>query len=148
MKNRCSSPSCPNYPYYGGRGIRFHPEWAEFGSFLRDVGLRPTPQHSLDRIDNDGNYEPGNVRWATRKVQGRNKSSNVRLTAFGETLTAKEWAERKGLKYLTLLFRLRRGMPTEEALSMPTLSHSQCGKLAHAPNSPVGPTPTPQPTTR
>lgn len=74
MKDRCLNPKSSNYPRWGGRGIKVHPEWAgDFMAFYLDVGPRPTPKHSLDRIDNDGNYEPGNVRWATKKEQADNR---------------------------------------------------------------------------
>lgn len=74
MIKRCENPNHHAYSRYGGRGISVHPEWrADFAAFLRDVGSRPSPDLSLDRIDNDGNYEPGNVRWATAKQQANNR---------------------------------------------------------------------------
>ncbi|SMF86025.1 hypothetical protein [Streptomyces sp. Amel2xC10] len=74
MIKRCENPNCAAYPGYGGRGIKVYPEWrADFAAFLRDVGHRPSPELTLDRIDNDGNYEPGNVRWATRLEQVHNR---------------------------------------------------------------------------
>lgn len=74
MKNRCTNKNCDKYEYYGGRGIQVCARWQKsFVAFLEDVGERPSLQHSLDRIDNDGNYEPGNVRWATRFEQMNNQ---------------------------------------------------------------------------
>jgi hypothetical protein len=74
MIQRCENPNDAAYPRYGGRGITVHPEWrADFAAFLRDVGHRPSPELSLDRIDNDRGYEPGNVRWATAKQQANNR---------------------------------------------------------------------------
>ena len=74
MKKRCTDSRSPSWPDYGGRGITVCERWAHsFVAFLVDVGERPSPLHSIDRIDNDGNYEPGNVRWATREQQARNK---------------------------------------------------------------------------
>lgn len=73
MRQRCNNPRCEPYPRYGGRGIRVAPEWDDFEQFVKDVGPRPSFRHSLDRIDNNGHYEPGNVRWATKWVQNRNR---------------------------------------------------------------------------
>ena len=70
---RCENPKACNYEYYGGRGITFHAPWRYFTVFLKDVGKSPTEDHTIDRIDVDGNYEPGNVRWATRSEQDMNK---------------------------------------------------------------------------
>lgn len=85
MRHRCGNPRHPNYKHYGGRGIVVCAEWElSFAAFIRDVGLRPSPQHSIDRIDNNGNYEPGNVRWATATEQIRN-SRRAKLTVLDVT---------------------------------------------------------------
>lgn len=73
MRDRCNNRHSKNYPYYGGRGIRVCVEWDNFSAFLADVGPRPHPSLTIDRINVDGHYEPGNVRWATRAVQSRNR---------------------------------------------------------------------------
>lgn len=71
---RCTDPKAKGWPNYGGRGIHICDEWRHsYAAFLADVGRKPSPRHSIDRIDNDGNYEPGNVRWATRSEQNSNQ---------------------------------------------------------------------------
>lgn len=117
LKNRCLNKKDSHYPSWGGRGIKFCDRWASFEAFFADMGPRPTPAHSLDRRDNNGNYEPGNCRWATRRTQSNNVSTNVYLEWNGLRLTISQWAERVGLKYTTLNERIRRGVPLEKALT-------------------------------
>jgi hypothetical protein len=113
MRERCSRPSHPHFASYGGRGISVCPRWDSFEVFLSDMGPRPSKDHSLDRYpNNDGNYEPGNVRWATPKQQGRNRRSNHLIR--GRTLA--EWSERTGLSTATIRQRLLRGWSEEEAV--------------------------------
>jgi hypothetical protein len=121
MIRRCHIPTCRSYRDYGGRGIAVHPEWREsFEEFERYVSALPRhgePGMEFDRIDNDGNYEPGNVRWATDREQQRNKRNNRLITFRGESLTTVEWAERTGLPFTTIEGRLRLGWPVERALT-------------------------------
>jgi hypothetical protein len=100
MLRRCNVPSHVGYPQYGGKGIRVCPQWADpktgFEAFLRDVGKRPSKDHSIDRKNPAGNYEPGNVAWATSKHQARNKRNSIYLPhpETGELVPAAEVAEK------------------------------------------------------
>jgi len=118
MKQRCLNPNNQAYSYYGGRGITVCQEWIDsFACFIRDVGLRPTPKHTIDRYpDKNGNYEPNNVRWATRKEQVDNRRHPTSITFNGETRSIAEWAQHLGLSYQVLYGRLERH-PLEEVLS-------------------------------
>lgn len=122
IRHRCLNPEYKSYRWYGGKGIRMCERWqASVAAFYEDVGDRPSPSHSIDRIDNSGNYEPGNVRWATKKDQGRNRSTCHMITFNGETLSRVEWAERLGIESNTLRQRLKYH-PVEVALTMPKQS--------------------------
>lgn len=126
MLDRCSNPDCRQYPNYGGRGIKVCPRWQEsVWAFYEDVGEPPSPKHSLDRIDNDGNYEPGNCRWATPTEQHRNYRQNVTLTFGGETLTVVAWAERLKIRPGALYQRISAGWLTERILTTPVRSQSR-----------------------
>lgn len=126
MKERCYVPSHKEFKNYGARGIAVCDEWRDsFAAFIRDVGHKPTPSHSLDRIDNNGNYERSNVRWATKLDQSLNRRPVRRYRHEGETLTLREWSERTGLKYETLRMRiLRLGWNVDRALRQPAI-HSR-----------------------
>ena len=119
MKARCQNPKDKNFINYGGRGIQVCQQWAEsFQAFYQDMG--PTPYgKSLERIDNNGNYELRNCKWATRSEQQRNRRSNKILTYDGESATCAEWADRLHLPKKTLLRRLRDGWSVKMALTTP-----------------------------
>ena len=115
---RCSDLKNPNY---GGRGITVCDRWiSSFRAFLEDVGAKPTPKHTIDRYpNNDGNYEPGNCRWATAVEQCRNTRRNVYLEVDGERLLLLEYVEKMGLNYTHIHSRLKNGWTLDEALTTP-----------------------------
>jgi hypothetical protein len=124
MKQRCYNPKNSNWPNWGGRGITVCERWFHsFENFYADMGSRPSPKFTVERIDNDGPYSPENCRWATRTEQARNGRKNVYLDFRGERLTLTEWAERIGMKVGTLWQRLNQGWSIEKALTKP-LQHS------------------------
>jgi len=116
IRARCFNRNNPAYHNYGGRGIAVCDQWMTFETFFADVGPCPSPAHTIDRIDNDGNYEPGNVRWATRTEQARNRRSSVILEFNGKRQTIGQWATEVGVPQQTLSNRVRRGMPLAAAL--------------------------------
>lgn len=119
IKRRCYNKNNASYPAYGGRGIVMCERWKnDFLAFLEDMGKRPTEQHSLDRIDVNGNYEPDNCRWALDNIQYNNKRNNVLLTHNGKTQTMSQWAKELGINNDTLWRRIKRAnMPIERALT-------------------------------
>jgi len=97
MFQRCNNPNDRGYSNYGGRGIKVCDRWFQsFENFLADMGKKPTPSHTIDRIDNDGNYTPENCRWATMQEQCRNRRNNRRITFQGKTLCIIEWLKLQG----------------------------------------------------
>jgi hypothetical protein len=119
MVSRCTSKGHHAYPNYGGRGIIVCARWLKsFERFWEDVGNRPSPKHSLDRFpDNNGDYEPGNVRWATVKEQRNNSRQNRVLEYGGVQLTLSQWSERTGIESSTVSARIRAGWTVEEAMT-------------------------------
>ena len=98
MKRRCCCQTSDDYHRYGGRGIRVCERWLNsFADFLADMGPRPSPDHQLERIDNDGNYEPGNCRWATRLEQARNTRRNLVIEIDGRSQSFSAWCEEIGV---------------------------------------------------
>lgn len=115
-KTRCSNPNAADYARYGGRGIEFR--FNSLQEFIDAIGKKPSPDYSVNRINNDGHYEVGNVEWATRIEQQQNTRANRRLSLNGETLTIGEWARRLGLSKNTINERLKRDWCMDCALSI------------------------------
>ncbi len=120
MIYRCTNPADKSYKSYGGRGISVCDRWKSFENYYADTGDRPSDGMTLDRIRNDGNYEPGNVRWASWTTQARNRSNNIVLTAFGESKCVAEWITdpRCSICAKTLESRIKAGWPAEDAIKL------------------------------
>lgn len=130
MNARCNNPNNKSYGNYGGRGILVAGEWmgpGGFTPFFEHVGPRPTPKHTLDRINNNLGYQPGNVRWATRHEQNRNKRGARLLTYSGKTMCMADWAIERGIPIATICGRLRRGFTVAQALSKDHLPSRRVG---------------------
>lgn len=124
MRYRCTSPKNRAYPEYGGRGITVCDRWLKgegglsgFRCFLADMGPKPSSRHSIDRKNNDGNYEPENCRWATDKQQARNRRSNRYITIDGQRMSVPDACEMLGLNYGVVNNRLKRGWSLPDALT-------------------------------
>lgn len=127
MVARCRYPCVRQYKDYGGRGITVCERWEKsFQAFLDDMGPRPSPKHSIERLNNHGNYEPGNCKWVERPEQDRNKRNNRLLTAQGETLTLAEWSRRTGLAARTISQRISRlGWTEAQAVNEPSSPYAK-----------------------
>ena len=120
MKRRCYSRKDPWYHLYGGRGITVCDRWRHsFASFFDDMGPKPFPEASVDRIDNEGHYTPENCRWASKAEQSQNSRKARMLTCNGETMCLRAWARRLGIMHSTIRTRLKRGWSVERALTTP-----------------------------
>jgi hypothetical protein len=125
MIARCTQPSSPAFAYYKKRGITVCERWRKFENFLVDMGERPSPKHTLDRKENNGNYEPGNVRWATKQEQANNRITNVRFMYKGNAYTLAELARVTGVSKELLrsrLMRCRRPWTVEGAVTTPPMT--------------------------
>lgn len=117
--NRCENPLVESYRNYGGRGIKVCERWHVFENFIADMGRRPHPRLTVERVDNSGDYCKKNCIWATRKEQNSNRRDNVFLTFEGKTKTLSEWARLRGLLRETLRDRIRRGWDHASAITRP-----------------------------
>lgn len=119
MRNRCEDPSTKYFDKYGGRGIAVCQRWSEYQNFLDDMGRKPSKQYSLERENNDGNYEPANCKWATKSEQTRNRSVTVFVEHAGRRMLVQDWAKELGMPYTTLYSRLRNGWSIDRAFNTP-----------------------------
>lgn len=116
LKSRCCNPSSPYFSDYGGRGITVCDQWKDsFLTFLADMGRKPTPKHTIERKNNDGNYEPGNCKWATVVEQANNRRSSKFIVVGGVRMTISQCSRQYGIKMKTLWDRLQAGWDANEA---------------------------------
>lgn len=118
MLARCQTPTHIGYAYYGGRGVKVCERWMDLTNFIADMGHRPAGK-SLDRINPDGDYEPGNCRWASVTEQNRNKRTNRNLTLNGRTQCIAEWARELGVTHGAITWRKKQGWNDERTLTTP-----------------------------
>lgn len=120
MIYRCENENCRQFKNYGERGIKVCDEWRwSFEAFLEDMGELPTQEHSIDRIDNDGNYEPENCQWSTKREQSNNRRNNRILEYNGQSLTMQQWADKIGMNKITIHARLSAGWSVAKAIETP-----------------------------
>lgn len=137
MRQRCRDKNCDDWQRYGKRGIKVCQGWQSFETFFDDMGYRPTPTHSIDRIDSRGHYScghcqecikngwPANCRWASTKEQSRNTRQNRLITYRGKTRCVTDWAQRYGMSTPLLRYRLDSGWSIKRALTQPVKSPSR-----------------------
>ncbi len=130
MLERCTSSKDASYPNYGGRGITVCDRWRDFAMFIADMGPRPSPKHSIDRIDVNGNYEPGNCRWATKKQQARNTRRTRLITVGDRSMTMAEWSEVSGIPFHAVKCRIQRGWSPYRAVTEPIRLRGGAGRAS------------------
>jgi|SRR6185312_6004164 len=119
LKNRCYNKKCKSYPDYGGRGIKVCDRWLNsFENFFEDMGKKPSANHSIDRINVNGNYEKYNCRWATRKQQANNVRNNILVTYKNKTQSLSVWCDELNLKYPRTKARLKLGWSIEDSFTL------------------------------
>lgn len=116
MRYRCDNPKFKQFQDYGGRGIKYCRSWSKFENFYADMGDPPTNDHSIERINNEGNYTPSNCKWATRIEQNNNKRNNRFITIGNKTLTLAQWSREVGVSAKVIDRRLRLGWPVEKLI--------------------------------
>mgnify|MGYP001577400148 CR=1 FL=1 len=116
MNARCANKKSIGWHLYGGRGIKVCERWLDFSNFLADMGEKPEGK-TIDRINNDGKYEPNNCRWATRKEQALNRRSTRWLEHNGKRLSLRDWARETGVDESAIYWRLKNGWSVEKSLS-------------------------------
>lgn len=129
MKARCNNPKDKRFHRYGGRGIKVCDRWNEYAAFAEDMG-EPKAGQSIERISVDGNYEPGNCRWATKLEQANNTSKTIWVMFRGERASLSEWSRRIGLPYRTVWMRYAAGKTGEQLFAPINAVKSKAAKAA------------------
>lgn len=120
MKTRCINPNNKDWANYGGRGITICEKWINsYENFFNDMGEKPSPFHSIDRIDNNKGYSPDNCRWATNIEQANNMRRNVKVTIDGVTFNKYQWCNKIGINYSAFKHRIKKGWSIEDAIKTP-----------------------------
>ena len=119
LRSRCLSNTNRSYPQYGGRGITVCARWNSYENFLHDMGRKPSPRHSIDRIDNNGNYEPSNCKWSTKKEQASNRRNSHFVLVNNKKMTVSEFARSMKINPQTLEARLKKGWTVERIMNTP-----------------------------
>lgn len=128
MKQRCTNPNATGYDRYGGRGISLCERWRDYTTFLADMGERPSNRYTIERSNNDGDYEPGNCRWATRKEQGQNRASSRLIRYNNEVRTVIQWCEHLKLDEELVRSRLKLKWPFDKIISRPAMPRDGGGR--------------------
>lgn len=128
MRERCNNPNNKKYPIYGARGITVCERWNEFKNFMLDMGRKPDPKFTIEREDVNGNYEPGNCKWISRKDQGRNKRNSVFVTYQGKRMLLIDIVEELGLSRGLVYQRLKLGWTLAQAIALPNGSGINRGR--------------------
>lgn len=126
MIARCHCETDTSFKWYGAKGVSVCQRWRDsFTAFLADMGERPSPSHSIDRIDNNGCYSPDNCRWATKSEQNKNTCRTTQITFNGKTKCLADWSSELGVEYDVLRKRLKQGWDVDRALSAPVASRKR-----------------------
>lgn len=119
MKTRCDNPNQRSYKHYGARGIKVCDRWRDYATFISDMGPKPSPDYTIERMDVNGDYTPTNCCWATRTTQARNKRNNRFVEFRGRKMSMAQLAEETGRSYDSIKDRLNRGLTPEQAVTIP-----------------------------
>lgn len=128
MIQRCENPNHTHYADYGGRGVKICARWRnDFEAFAADMGDRPSPRHTIDRMNNQKGYQPGNCRWATQKQQLNNTRRTIYVEWQGKRITLSDASELSGVDRATIAWRVNRGWPMEKIMTTPSLMTANKG---------------------